>query len=143
MTEQNDVEEPEEEENHPILTQTPNRVETGRETLPPANRNAAKGGSLLEQINFPSTDGRHPAQMLFEIVDINDLLVKSDIPEKMVPIISKMLWTADRYDIQARTQLVKFYLLSRIGKERMGRDEFLRAIMSTKNKDEDDDLPAV
>ena len=108
--------------------------------LPTAQRNSQ--GSILEGIDFGGGEAApHPAEVLFDTgVEIEDLVKKSDIPEKMVPIIAKMLWKAKRYRIQSLTDLISSYLLARIPKDREGRREFMEVVMNTRRANEDDEF---
>ena len=88
-------------------------------------RNAKQHSPFAQQTFFSEDDETSGIGQLFEIKNRQDLVMKSDIPEGMIPIITRMLWKADRYDIPALYQLVDWYLRARIGKERKSREEML------------------
>ena len=115
---------------------------TGQGDLPTAQRNSKPGRSLLEQIGFAGdTDQRHPGEVLFDIGDLKDLVIKSDIPEAMAKIISRMLWKAERYKIPALQSLVEWYLICRLPVGRQAREEYIRVVIGEKLKaEESEDL---
>lgn len=88
-------------------------------------RNAKQHSPFAQQTFFGEDDQTGGLGQLFDIKDRNDLVMKSDIPEHMVPIITRMLWKADRYKIPALFELVDWYLMARIGKDRRSREEML------------------
>ena len=83
-------------------------------------------------------DRPHPAELLFKIENLKDLVMKSDIPERMVGVISRMLWKAERYHITALTQMVEWYLITRLGKDREARREYMQVVMKYKEPSEED-----
>ncbi len=110
-------------------------------TLPSAQRNSGEKGSLLEGFGFPETETYNPGEALFEIGDIKDLVVRGDIPEKMVPLLTRMLWKAERFRVSALEDLVKWYLLTRLGTNRAARREYMEVTMNAKKPgDEDEEL---
>ena len=107
--------------------------------MPDAQRNSGKG-NILEGLIFPDESQANPAEALFEAATLQDLVIRGDIPERMVPLIGKMLWKAERFNIGALQDLVKWYLLCRLGSDRQARREYMDVIMNTKKSDDDDDL---
>jgi len=113
--------------------------------LPVANRNSARpGGSLLEQTGFfGDADQRHPGELLFEITSLRDLVIKGDIPEGMVQVLSRMLWKAERYKIPVLASMVEWYLLTRLPVNRQTREEFIKVVIGEKLKQDEDLLKEV
>ena len=61
--------------------------------------------------------------------------MKSDVPEKMVEIISRMLWKAERYQIPALRSMVEWWLLARLGLNRQARQEYIDIVVGKKLAD--------
>jgi hypothetical protein len=115
--------------------------------LPAANRNSDGNGLLESGVIWGTGEVQpHPAESLFDTGledDIETLIKKSDIPEKMVPIIGRMLWIAERYTNPVLRDMVKWYLLSRIPKDREGRKEFMDVLMNMRQKSEEEELASL
>ena len=94
-------------------------------------RNAKEHSPFAQNTFFGEDSESSGLSQLFQIHDRQDLVMKSDIPESMVPIITRMLWKADRYNIPALYELVDWYLLARIGKDRRSREEMLALFRQT------------
>ena len=116
------------------------RQPDGSGVLPPAQRNSGDKRSILEGLNWGGGEvAPHPGEVLFDIgEDIEDLIKKSDIPEKMVPVIARMLWKAQRYKINTLEALVRWYLLARLAKDRESRREYMEVVMNTKKSEEEE-----
>jgi len=114
-------------------------TEDGHQTLPTAQRNSGRaGGSALEQMGFISEEAQpHPGELLFQIENLKDLVMKSDIPQNMVSIIARMLWKGERYGIPALVGLVEWYLLCRLPVDRKSRQEYLDIVVGKKKLDEE------
>lgn len=117
----------------------------GSGPLPPANRNSGGAGSVLEGLNWGAGEAPpHPGEVLFDIGDTTEELVKkSDVPERMVPIIARMLWKARRYRINALEDLVKWYLITRLAKDREARREYMEVVMAVKKSSDEEELASV
>ncbi len=114
----------------------------GAGPLASAQRNSSEGKSLLEGIDWGAgVNPPHPGEVLFDTGEnIEELLKKSDVPEKMVPVISKMLWKAKRYSIDTLEDLVRWYLLTRLAKDREARREYMEVVMAVKKSADEEDL---
>ena len=107
--------------------------------LPPASRNSGQpGGSILESFAYGGGEAQpHPGEALFNITEIKELLIKGDIPEKMVPLVSRMLWKAERYKVDTLQSMVEWYLYTRLGADRQSRKEYMEVVMNLRPKDDD------
>ncbi len=112
-----------------------------QQKLQDAQRNDLANNPMSQAGFFTSADEMrpHPAELLFKMDTIQELVIKSDIPEKMVNIITRMLWKSDRYNIDALEALVKQFLLVRLGKDRLARREFMEVLMKMKEPGEDEE----
>lgn len=110
----------------------------GKRPLPVAQRNTKKD-NVLQGIMAEALDGGpHPGEQLFEIEELEQLVIKGDIPEKMVGVLAQMLWEADRYNISALRARVRWYLLARLGASREGRKEYMQMVIGVKRKEEEE-----
>jgi hypothetical protein len=107
-----------------------------------AQRNNNQGSPITDPNFWRNEEGEreHPAALLFRIENLKDLVMKSDIPERMVPSVTRMLWKAERYQIPALTSLVEWYLIARLGKERQARQEFIELLTKVKDPNEEEAL---
>ena len=108
--------------------------------LDPAQRNATENNPVTGWWTNESDNRPHPAELLFSIADIQQLLMKSDVPEKMVNIVSHLLWKAERYNIPALKSRIQWYLLGRLGKDREARREYIQVLMNMKSDEDEDDI---
>lgn len=102
-------------------------------------------GSLMSSIFA----GGAPESDAFELFDIptnfrdfhelRRLIAKSDIPAEMVQSLMVILALAERYNSEIIPSLVGWYLVGRIGKNRMGRKEFIKASQRAAPMGEDDE----
>ena len=113
--------------------------EDGHQPLPTVQRNSGRpGGSALEQMGFiQEVEQPHPGELLFQIENLKDLVMKSDIPENMVSIIARMLWKAERYSVPALTSLVEWFLVCRLPVNRQARLEYMEIVVGKKKQDEE------
>jgi len=129
-----------EDENEGELGDDLNPQTASSESNLPASQRNSTGGSLLEAFDFSEDSQPHPAELLFKIRNLRDLVIKSDIPSNVVPHISRMLWKAERYQIGSLTKIVEWYLLTRLSTNRRAREEYLEAVMQVRRKDDEDDI---
>lgn len=114
-------------------------MQDGKESGPlaPAQRNT-EGKNLLTSFTYGDGEQPHPAEQLFTVGTIEELIVKGDVPERMAVIIGRMLWLSERYSITTLESMVKWYLLSRLGINRASRKEFIEVLIAQRHKAEDD-----
>ena len=118
------------------------KKETKDQTPPriPSDQRNTRNGSVWGDGFWQGEEATpHPGAILFDVADTQDLVIKSDIPEAMVPIIGRMLWKAERYKIDALERLVRWYLLTRLGRDREARKEYIQLLVGTKKKNDDED----
>ena len=111
---------------------------TERRGVPPSTRNSHKS-NFFERFMHEDLDQRHPGEALFNPENLRDLVIKSDITERMQGVLWKMLFIAERYKITALQEMVEWYLLTRLPINRQARKEYSEVVIGLK-KMEDDEL---
>lgn len=103
----------------------------------PSSDGASGLASALGLTGFGGDDNQNAIE-LFEIptdfLDLHELrrlIAKSDVPAELVQPLMTLLALAERFGSTLVPNLVGWYLVGRIGKNRLGRKEFLEATQRT------------
>ncbi len=110
------------------------------------NTEGGAGLASLLGIGGFGGDENQNAMELFDIpTDFGDLhelrrlIAKSDIPAELVQPLMTLLGLAERFASKLVPSLVGWYLVGRIGKNRLGREEFIKASQRQAMVQNDDD----
>ncbi|KKN78729.1 hypothetical protein LCGC14_0347960 [marine sediment metagenome] len=87
--------------------------------------------NALELFDIPTDFG--------DLHELRRLIAKSDIPAELVQPLMTLLGLAERFASKLVPSLVGWYLVGRIGKNRLGREEFIRATQRQALVQKDDD----
>ena len=103
-------------------------------------RNSLDGSPLGGAGAFvdPEEEKPHPGEILFQIGTLEQLVIKGDIPERVVGPMTKLLWKAERYDIGTLKQFLRWYLLTGLGKDRKARKEYIEIVTKFKEAGENE-----
>ncbi len=87
--------------------------------------------NALELFDIPTDFG--------DLHELRRLIAKSDIPAELVQPLMTLLGLAERFASKLVPSLVGWYLVGRIGKNRLGREEFIKATLRQAVVQNDDD----
>ncbi len=96
--------------------------------------------SLAEELESVSSSDVDIEKVLFSTDTIEDLITKGDITESAGLLIVRLLAVADELNLKYRKRVVKYYLMTRIGKDRQGRKELVDFYAGKRRADMDRDL---
>lgn len=120
----------------------PAKTRVNNTPLPPPRQ------SLFGGIQGYDTQQEHPAKMLFDlpeeytnIENLKKLIARSDIPESVVKPLSRMLALGEFFGSKFIPQIAGWYCVTRIGKERLGREEFVKAVLRNQIEPDSEDDP--
>jgi len=126
----------------------------GTGSIPEDNRDDEQGdsfgtfqdGSLNSDQGILSTlldsgsgnDGQ--SEWIKQLLTDENLLLKTDVPERAIPAIAKAIVLANKYRSKRLWDYIIYYLKLRISREREGRKELVAMALRTKGHDELDDF---
>ena len=96
-------------------------------------------GILDTLLNSSSGEDEQSIWMKQLLTDEN-LLIKTDVPEKAIPALAKAIVLAKKYKSQRLFDYILYYLRLRISRNREGRKEIVAMALRTKGRDELDEF---